>query len=156
MTRTTELTPLAQKPQPGRLGREEQVDYASFLEIIRSDAVNRLAHRRVELRLHNAGFKETCCWKTSTGRIVSDQMLLNFSPTRSPRIQPRNARYLAIVVRKTRHNASMAPIAHLYFRRPPLIETRLASPKGHYVNHSVRRFLPPARWRFSPTRFDPP
>ena len=31
---------LAQKPQPGRLGREEQLDYASFLEIILSDAVN--------------------------------------------------------------------------------------------------------------------
>ena len=28
--------------------------------------------------------------------------------------------------------------------------------KGHYVNHSVRGFLPPARWRFSSPRFDPP
>ena len=26
---------------------------------------------------------------------------------------------------------------------------------GHYVNHSVRGLLPPARWRISPPRFEP-
>ena len=53
MTRTTELTPLL-KSQAGRFGqtlperialaRREQLDYASFLEIILSDEVNRRAH----------------------------------------------------------------------------------------------------------------
>ena len=70
MTRTTELTPLLKRLQLGpmaatlperiALARREQLDYASFLEIILSDEVNRRADRRIELRLHNAGFEETC------------------------------------------------------------------------------------------------
>ena len=61
MTRTTDLTPLLKRLQlgpmaatlPGRilLARREQLDYASFLEIILSDEVNRRADRRTELRL---------------------------------------------------------------------------------------------------------
>ena len=70
MTHATELTPLLKRLQLGpmvatlperiALARREQLDYASFLEIILSDEVNRRAHRRTELRLHNAGFEETC------------------------------------------------------------------------------------------------
>ena len=43
-------------PERIALARREQLDYNSFLEIILSDEVN----RRIELRLHNAGFEETC------------------------------------------------------------------------------------------------
>ena len=70
MTRVTELTPLLKRLQLGpmmatlperiALARREQLDYASFLEIILSDEVNRRAHRRTELRLRGAGFEETC------------------------------------------------------------------------------------------------
>ena len=70
MTRTTDLTPLLKRLQLGpmaatlperiALARREQLDYASFLEIILSDEVNRRAHRRIELRLQGAGFEETC------------------------------------------------------------------------------------------------
>ena len=70
MTRATELTPLLKRLQLGpmaatlperiALARREQLDYASFLEIILSDEVNRRAHRRTELRLQGAGFEETC------------------------------------------------------------------------------------------------
>ena len=70
MTRTVELTPLlkslklgalaATLPERIALARREQLDYASFLEIILSDEVNRRAHRRTELRLQGAGFEETC------------------------------------------------------------------------------------------------
>ena len=70
MTRVTELTPLLKRLQLGpmmatlperiALARREQLDYASFLEIILSDEVNRRAHRRTELRLQGAGFEETC------------------------------------------------------------------------------------------------
>ena len=66
MTRTTELTPLlkrlslgamaATRPERIALARREQLDYASFLEIILSDEVK----RRLETRLHNNGFEETC------------------------------------------------------------------------------------------------
>ena len=70
MTMTTDLTPLLKRLQLGpmaatlperiALARREQLDYASFLEIILSDEVNRRAHRRIEMRLHQAGFQETC------------------------------------------------------------------------------------------------
>ena len=89
MTRTTELTPLlkslklgalaATLPERIALARREQLDYASFLEIILSDEVNRRAHRRTEVRLHNAGFEETCRledfdWSAS---ITLDRRLLD-------------------------------------------------------------------------------
>ena len=70
MTRATDLTPLLKRLQLGpmaatlperiALARREQLDYASFLEIILSDEVNRRADRRIELRLQCAGFEETC------------------------------------------------------------------------------------------------
>ena len=70
MTRITELTPLLKRLQLGpmpatlpariALARREQLDYASFLEIILSDEVNHRAQRRIELHINGAGFKETC------------------------------------------------------------------------------------------------
>ena len=89
MTRTTELTPLlkslklgalaATRPERIARARREQLDYAAFLEIILSDEVNRRAHRRMEVRLHNAGFEETCRledfdWSAS---ITLDRRLLD-------------------------------------------------------------------------------
>ena len=89
MTRTAELTPLlkslklgalaATLPERIALARREQLDYASFLEIILSDEVNRRAHRRTELRLQGAGFEETCRledfdWSAS---ITLDRRLLD-------------------------------------------------------------------------------
>ena len=68
MTRITELTPLLKRLQLGpmaptlperiALARRDQLDYASFLEIILSDEVKCRAHRRIELRLNNAGLEE--------------------------------------------------------------------------------------------------
>ena len=70
MTRIPELTPLlkrlqlgpmaATRPERIALARRDQLDYASFLEIILSDQVNRRADRRLERRLRAAGFEETC------------------------------------------------------------------------------------------------
>ena len=70
MTRIPELTPwlkrlqlgpmAATRPERIALARRDQLDYASFLEIIRSDQVNRRADRRLERRLRAAGFEETC------------------------------------------------------------------------------------------------
>ena len=89
MTRITELTPLLKRLQLGpmaatlperiALARREQLDYASFLEIILSDEVNRRAQRRIELRLNGTGFEETCRledfdWSAS---ITLDRRLLD-------------------------------------------------------------------------------
>lgn len=50
-----------------------------FLEIILSDEVNRRAHRRIELRLKNAGFEETCRLEDSdwSASITMDRRLLD-------------------------------------------------------------------------------
>ena len=65
MTTTTELTPLLKRlklgavlntlPERVALARREQLDYASFLQIILTDEINRRDHRRLELRLQRAG-----------------------------------------------------------------------------------------------------
>ena len=89
MTRINELTPLLKRLQLGPMAatlpecialvRREQLDYASFLEILLSDEVNRCAHRRIELRIKGAGFEETCRledfdWSAS---ITLDRRLLD-------------------------------------------------------------------------------
>ena len=70
MTRNAELAPLLKRlklgamldtlPERIALARREQLDYASFLEIILADEVNRRENRRIETRLHRAGFEKTC------------------------------------------------------------------------------------------------
>ena len=89
MTRATDLTPLLKRLQLGPmaatlperidLARREQLDYASFLEIILSDEVNRRAHRRTELRMQGAGFEETCPLEDfdSSASIIMDRRLLD-------------------------------------------------------------------------------
>ena len=89
MTTTTELTPLLKRlklgavlhtlPERVTLARREQLDYASFLQIILTDEINRRDHRRLELRLQRAGFEQTCRledfdWSAS---ITLDRRLLD-------------------------------------------------------------------------------
>ena len=89
MTRTTELTPVLKRLQLGpmadtlseriALAHREQLEYASFLEIILSDEINRRAYRRIELRLINAGFEEICRLEDFdwTASIALDRRLLD-------------------------------------------------------------------------------
>ena len=89
MTRSADLTPLLKRLQLGpmaatlperiALARREQLDYASFLEIILSDEINRRAHRRTEMRLQQAGFQETCRLEDFdwTASITVDRRLLD-------------------------------------------------------------------------------
>ena len=89
MTTTTELTPLLKRlklgavlntlPERVALARREQIDYASSLQIILTDEINRRDHRRLELRLQRAGFEQTCRledfdWSAS---ITLDRRLLD-------------------------------------------------------------------------------
>ena len=70
MTTTAELTPLLKRlklgamlntlPERVALARREQLDYASFLQVILADEVNRRDHRRLELRFQRAGFDQVC------------------------------------------------------------------------------------------------
>ena len=89
MTSTTELTPLLKRlklgamlntlPERIALARREQLDYASFLQVILADEVNRRDHRRLELRFQRAGFDQVCRledfdWSAS---ITLDRRLLD-------------------------------------------------------------------------------
>ena len=70
MPRPVDLVPLLKKlrlgpiadtlPERIALARREQLDYASFLEIILSDEVNRRDNRRLQMRMRAAGFEDTC------------------------------------------------------------------------------------------------
>ena len=89
MTMTTGLTPLLKRLQLGpmattlperiALARREQLDYASFPEIILADEVNRRAHRRIEVRLQQAGFQEICRLEDFdwTASVTLDRRLLD-------------------------------------------------------------------------------
>ena len=89
MTRNAELAPLLKRlklgamldtlPERMALARREQLDYASFLEIILADKISRREHRRIEVRLHSAGFEQTCRLEDFdwTAPITMDHRLLD-------------------------------------------------------------------------------
>ena len=89
MTRNAELAPLLKRlklgamldtlPERIALARREQLDYASFLEIILADEISRREHRRIEVRLHSAGFEQTCRLEDFdwTAPITMDRRLLD-------------------------------------------------------------------------------
>ena len=89
MTKGTELTPLLKRlklgnmaptlPERIALARREQLDYASFLEIILLDEVNRRDHQRMERRMRAAGFAEICRLEEFdwTAAVTLDRRLLD-------------------------------------------------------------------------------
>ena len=89
MTRVTELMPLLKRLQLGpmaatlperiALARRDQLDYASFLEIILADEIGRREHRRTELRLHSAGFEQVSRLEDFdwTASVTLDRLLLD-------------------------------------------------------------------------------
>ena len=70
MSTTTELKPLLKRlklgamldtlPERLALARRDQLDYASFLQILLADEVERRDNRNLEVRLQKAGFEEIC------------------------------------------------------------------------------------------------
>ena len=78
MTTTTELTPLLKRlklgavlntlPERVALARREQLDYASFLQIILTDEINRRDHRRLQsFASRGPASSRPAASKTSTG-----------------------------------------------------------------------------------------
>ena len=77
MTTTTELTPLLKRlklgavlntlPERVALARREQLDYASFLQIILTDEINRRDHRRLSSASRGPASSRPAASKTSTG-----------------------------------------------------------------------------------------
>lgn len=51
---------LATLPHRLMFARNDKIDYADFLQLILSDEIERREHKRVEVRLNDAGFDEEC------------------------------------------------------------------------------------------------
>jgi DNA replication protein DnaC len=70
MSNTTDLKPLLKRLQLGAmmdtlpermtLARRDQLDYASFLQILLADEIERRDSRKLDVRLEKAGFEEIC------------------------------------------------------------------------------------------------
>ena len=103
MTRVTELMPLLKRLQLGpmaatlperiALARRDQLDYASFLEIILADEIGRREHRRIDLRLHSAGFEQVSRLEDFdwTASVTVDCRLLDAEIARPHTAGPTNA-----------------------------------------------------------------
>ena len=101
MTTANELAPLLKRlklgsilntlPERLALARREELDYATFLQIILADEVSRRDHRRLEIRLQKAGFELICRledfdWGAS---ITVDRRLLDAEESEAAREQAR-------------------------------------------------------------------
>jgi DNA replication protein DnaC len=51
---------LATLPERLTFARKDKIDYTDFLQLILSDEIERRDHKRIEVRLHDAGFDEEC------------------------------------------------------------------------------------------------
>src|ERR1700755_1370167 len=51
---------LATLPDRLTFARKDKIDYTDFLQLVLGDEVERRDHKRVELRLNDAGFDEEC------------------------------------------------------------------------------------------------
>jgi hypothetical protein len=51
---------LATLPDRLTFARKDKLDYTDFLQLVLSDEIERRDHKRVERRLHEAGFDEEC------------------------------------------------------------------------------------------------
>lgn len=51
---------LATLPDRLTFARKDKIDYTDFLQLVLSDEIERRDHKRIEIRLHEAGFDEEC------------------------------------------------------------------------------------------------
>ena len=66
---------LATLPDRLAFARKDKIDYTDFLQLVLSDEIERRDHKRIEIRLEDAGFDEECTlerfdWSTQI-RIAS-------------------------------------------------------------------------------------
>ena len=92
------------------------------------------------MRTHGVSYRRSRPAVNGRLRIASNQMLLNFSPTRSPgRSSHEIGDSWSGLVGKTRRKASVELICRALRRRLLLIDTRLGSRNCHYVNPTFRQ-----------------
>ena len=137
---------------PDRLAyaRKEQIDFTQFLELVLSDEVERRGHKRVEIRLQEAGFDEECTlerfdWSAQI-RIDKNRLMDLFGLHFIERHE--NATFCGPVgVGKTflaqalGHGACRAGYRVLYTRADLLLKTLARSRADNSFDRELRRFI---------------
>ena len=161
-TQSADLIRLLKRLKPGKvaatlperlaLARAQNLDYASFLEILLSDEITRRDQQGLELRLKAAGFEERCeladfDWSAQVRldrRLIQEVFTLEFLSQRQ------NCLFAGPVgVGKTSlaqalgHCAIRAGHSTLFVRADDLFRSLLQARADHTFERDFRRFLAP-------------
>ena len=143
---------LATLPDRLAYARKEKLDFTQFLELVLSDEVERRDHKRVEIRLQEAGFDEECTlerfdWSAQI-RIDKNRLMDLFGLHFIERHE--NATFCGPVgVGKTflaqalGHGACRAGYRVLYTRADLLLKTLARSRADNSFDRELRRFISP-------------
>ena len=143
---------LSTLPERLAYARTEKLDYTQFLELILSDEAERRDHKRVDLRLREAGFDEECAlerfdWSApihvDKGRLM-DLFGLHFIERRENVIFTGpvgvGKTYLAQAIG---HAACRAGYRVLFIRADPLLKMLTRSRADNSFDRELRRFITP-------------
>ena len=143
---------LATLPDRLAYARKEKLDFTQFLELVLSDEVERRDHKRVEIRLQEAGFDEECTlerfdWSAQI-RIDKSRLMDLFGLHFIERHE--NVTFSGPVgVGKTflaqalGHGACCAGYRVLYTRADLLLKTLARSRADNSFDRELRRFITP-------------
>ena len=143
---------LATLPDRLAYARKEKLDFTQFLELVLCDEVERRDHKRVEIRLQEAGFDEECTlerfdWSAQI-RIDKNRLMDLFGLHFIERHE--NATFFGPVgVGKTflaqalGHGACRAGYRVLYTRADLLLKTLARSRADNSFDRELRRFITP-------------
>ena len=143
---------LATLPDRLAYARKEKLDFTQFLELVLSDEVERRDHKRVEIRLQDAGFDEECTLErfdwSSQIRIDKNRLMNLFGLHFIERHE--NVTFSGPVgVGKTflaqalGHGACRAGYRVLYTRADLLLKTLTGSRADNSFDRELRRFISP-------------
>ena len=143
---------LATLPDRVAYARKEKLDYTQLLELILSDEIERRDHKRVQLRLRDAGFDEDCALERFdwSAKIRLDKTRLNELFGLHFIERHENAIFTGPVgVGKTflasaiGHAACRAGYRVLFIRADALLKTLNRSRADNSFDRELRRFITP-------------
>lgn len=143
---------LATLPDRVAYARNEKLDYTQFLELVLSDEVERRDHKRIEIRLRDAGFDEECTlerfdWSAQV-RIDKTRLMdlfgLHFIERRENVIFSGPVGVgKTFLAQALGHAACRAGYRVLYIRADLLLKTLARSRADNSFDRELRRFISP-------------
>jgi len=143
---------LATLPDRLAFARKDKVDYTEFLQLVLGDEIERREHKRVEVRLNDAGFDEECTLErfdwSSQIRLDKARLMDLFGLHFIPRHE--NVAFSGPVgVGKTYlaqalgHAACQAGYRMLFIRTDALLKALSGSRADNSFDRELRRFIAP-------------